>query len=261
MKHLEHNFTFLTFKAIHSLQDIKSYIIFRALDPLLLYLFFSTMGAAILGTEYIQFIVIGNIVMVSARTYLTSLIGMFKYERQSGTLGLNIASSTSTLELVLRRLFIPFLDSLFVMFISFLYAFFIFNVAITWSMIPSLFVFILAVLFSISAMTLIASSISLTLKNVNLFMNLVIGLMQIVCGINFPISLFPRIVQNISMNLPMTNSILGIRNILEGASLSSNLSLLSKELLIGSILFVFAFVLIMVMENLAKKTGALLEMD
>jgi ABC-2 type transport system permease protein len=261
MKHWNQNFTFLTFKAVHSLQDIKSYILFRALDPLLLYLFFSTMGAAILGTEYIQFIVIGNIVMVSARTYLTSLIGMFKYERQSGTLGLNIASSTSTLELVLRRLFIPFLDSLFVMIVSFLYAYFIFNVDITWSMIPSLFTFILAVLFSISAMTLIASSISLTFKNVNLFMNLVIGLMQIVCGVNFPISLFPGFVQSISMNLPMTNAILGIRNILEGASLSSNLSLLSKELLIGTVLFVIAYILIMVMENIAKKTGALLEMD
>jgi ABC-2 type transport system permease protein len=174
---------------------------------------------------------------------------------------LNIASSTSTLELILRRLFIPFLDSLFVMIVSLMYAYFIFNVDITWSMIPSLFLFIIAVLFSISAMTLIASSISLTFKNVNLFMNLVIGMMQIVCGINFPITLFPTVIQSISMNLPMTNTILGIRNILEGATLQSNISLLYKEVLIGAVLFIMAYILIMVMENIAKKTGALLEMD
>jgi ABC-2 type transport system permease protein len=95
MMKLQNSFTFLTYKAVYSLQDIRSFLIFRALDPLLLYLFFASLGAAILGPEYIQFIIIGNIIFISARTCLLNLIGMFKHEREIGTLGLNIAGSSS----------------------------------------------------------------------------------------------------------------------------------------------------------------------
>jgi ABC-2 type transport system permease protein len=222
MMKLQNSFTFLTYKAVYSLQDIKSYLIFRVLDPLLLYLFFAPLGAAILGPDYIKFIIIANIIFISARTCLLNLIGMFKNERENGTLGLNIAGSSSVLSLISRRLVIPFLDSLFVIVISFLYAYVLFGVKIDLKMIPALLLIIIVVLFSSSALALIAASISLAFRNVNLFNNLIIGAMQILCGVNFPIILFPNYVQNISYNLPLTNAIIGIRNIIDGAHLNAN---------------------------------------
>lgn len=186
---------------------------------------------------------------------------MFKNERENGTLGLNIAGSSSVLSLISRRLVIPFLDSLFVIIISFIYAYVLFGVKIDLKMIPALLLIIIIVLFSSSALALIAASISLAFKNVNLFNNLIIGAMQILCGVNFPIILFPNYVQNISYNLPLTNAIIGIRNVIEGAPLSANYHYLLKELFIGSCLFVIALILIKIMESVARKSGSLLEND
>ncbi|MGG0720176.1 ABC transporter permease [Robertmurraya massiliosenegalensis] len=261
MHWLQGNFTFLTYKAVYSLQDIKSYLLFRALDPLMLYLFFATFGAAILGPEYIQFIIVGNVIFICGRTFLLSLIGMFLSERRLGTLGLNICSPTSTFNLIIRRLMIPFIDSLFVIVVSFLYAYVIFDVKIHLSIVPFLAMFIVVLLLSTGALSLVAASISLAFKNINLFTNVIIGLMQVLCGVYFPITLFPNAVQQISAWLPMTNTIIGIRNILEGETFSQNLIYVGKEFLIGIILFGIAAILIKIMENIAKKTGALLEIE
>ncbi|PAE18284.1 ABC transporter permease [Robertmurraya siralis] len=261
MFRLHESFTFLTFKAVYSLQDVRMYLLFRAVDPLLLYIFFASMGASILGSEYIHFIVIGNIFFITARTFFFGLIGMFRYERQFGTLGLNVCAPTSTFTLILRRLLIPFIDSLFVILVSLMYAYVIFGIQIKWTSLPALVIFILVLLFSSGALALISASISLTFKDINLFTNVIIGGMQILCGVYFPITLLPHFVQLISTWLPLTNSIIGIRFILEGKPFGDTYVYLLKELIIGFLLFIVAAIMIKMMEGIAKRSGSLVEIE
>lgn len=245
---------------MYSLQDMKTYLLFRAIDPLMLYLFFALFGAAILGSDYIEFIIIGNIVFISSRTFLLNLIAMFKYERQTGTLGLNIASPTSTLQLLCRRLMIPFIDSLFVIAVSCVYAYFLFGIRMELSLIPYLCIVLLVLLFSSGSLALLVASISLAFKDVNLLLNSIIGAMQIFCGVYFSITLFPHYVEVVCSWLPMTNSIIAIRDMVNGEVVFPY-PLVLKEFLIGVVILVMASVSIKIMETIAKKTGALLEIE
>jgi ABC-type polysaccharide/polyol phosphate export permease len=59
--------------------------------------------------------------------------------------------------------------------------------------------------------------------------------MMILCGINFPVSSLPPIVQSVSSNIPVTNGLLAIRALIDGATYMSVLPLVGKEIVIAII--------------------------
>ena len=66
--------------------------------------------------------------------------------------------------------------------------------------------------------------------------NVVAYSMMILCGINFPIASLPSGVQMVSTLIPVTNGLLAIRAIIDGATYANVLPMIGKELMIA---FVF----------------------
>jgi len=112
------NFTYLSYRSLYTIRDMKSLILFRIIDPLLHYMFFSILAISIIGTDYINFIIIGNTMFITAQTMIVNLLTMFRYEKLYGTIELNVVTPTAFIMIILRKSIIPIIDSLFIFIIS-----------------------------------------------------------------------------------------------------------------------------------------------
>lgn len=249
--------SFLSFKAMYQFQHPVKYILFRILDPLLYYLFFAGIGLSILGVDYLEFIIVGNIFFIIARTIFMNLINLFRYERMFGTLVLNLASPMSTMRLMMTRSVIPVLDGLIVAVVSFALAAWLFKFDIEWSMIPSLFVLGLAIIFSLLALSLILAGVGMLLNNVNLWLNLWLGAFQLFCGVNYPVHLLPYGLDKAALLLPITNGLMGVREVMNGASLGDVSHYVWVEILVGVCYLIVALFAIKWFERWAFKKGTL----
>jgi ABC-type multidrug transport system permease subunit len=79
---------------------------------------------------------------------------------------------------------------------------------------------------------------------------------QVFCGVNFSVSLLPGQMEAVARVLPLTNSIEAIRSIYQLETNTVN-PLLVNELMVGATYFIIAFMLVNMMERLARRQGAL----
>lgn len=255
------NLSFLTFKALYTKQKPLEFLIFQALDPIIHYLFFALIAITVLGKEYIEFIIIGNIVFYIGTTNIINFMMIFRMERNFGTLEYNVSSPTSVLQLIIKRSIIPIFNSLFIMLISCIFAYYVFEITIDTKNILYVVACIFGIYFSVISFSLIVSSFGLVLRNVNLYINSILGLIQIFCGINFPVDLLPNFLQKLAHILPITNGLLVLRQVIDGKDFSDVSNYLLYEYLIGAVLLFIGIVLIKVMEKLALKNGSLLKFN
>jgi ABC-2 type transport system permease protein len=247
----------LSYKALYSYQDLKTYLTFRVLDPMLHYLFFALIGLSILGNSYLQYVIVGNIIFFTAQTLITNLIVIFRYERLFETLILNIASPISTFRIVLIRLIIPILDASLVLIISFSIAKLFFKINIQYLDIPIIMLYSIVMLFSLAGIALILASFGLVFRNVNLYLNLSLAVLLNFCGINFPTKLFPDMLEKITLFLPITNSLLAIRAVLDGKSVGETYQYILIELILGVVYFTVALFLIKLLERISRENASL----
>lgn len=251
--------TYFSYRALYPVRNIRRYFIFRVLDPLIHYAFFSLISMAILGRDYQEYVIVGSIVYSVAQVMIVNQIIMFRYERLYGTLELNIAVPTSIFNIIRSRLIISIIDAFFVTCVGIFHAFVFFGITLHINEILPFLCFITVIIFSISAFALVLASFSLVLSNPNLLLNISLGIILIFCGTNFPITLLPGVLPSLARLLPITNGLLGLRNIYKGQGITENLQYLANELLVGVFYFIAAIVLIRVMEYFSRKSAALFE--
>lgn len=250
--------SYLSFKALYPYKNIKNLIIFRLIEPLLHYSFFTIMTLSILGSEYIEFVLVGNIVFVFSRIIILDTITIFRTERQYNTLALNLVTNTSAVALVIKRAVFPILDASFAMGISLMLVKYIFGVSVNLVNIVPIILIVMILLFSVFSISIVIASISLVFKNVNLFLNLILGIVQVICGINFPIELLPSYIRFLAYNIPITNGLVAMREIISNGDLTENYVFLMREFLIGCVFLILGLILVFIMEKLARKMGSLL---
>ncbi|MGP7816462.1 ABC transporter permease [Niallia sp. 01092] len=249
-------FPYLSYKALYSFQSIKSFILFRLFDSLMHYLFFAVIVSAIAGTDYIKYAVLGNIVYYAGRTMMFQLMSMFQMERRFGTLELNIVSPLSTFKNFFIKSLVPLLDGFFVFIYGIMIGIILFQLPFPIEQIFSLFLLIIVTLFSMISFSLVIACTSLLFSNVNLFSNISMALLQVFCGVNFSVHLFPDWIRACTSFLPLTHSIEAIRSIYELESFSIY-PLIGKEFMIGILYFCLALLVVNVMEKQARKYGSL----
>ncbi|CAM3772000.1 ABC transporter permease [Mesobacillus zeae] len=252
------SFTFLSFKALYSYNSLKLFIFFRFLDPFIHYLFFAMITTSIVGSEYLTYVILGNIAFYTGRELFQNFISIFRYERRFGTLSLNVAAPLPTFVILIKKSVVPLLDSLFIFIISVLMAYVMFDVSFSWQSFWLLCGAGVIMVFALFGAALLIAGISLLFSNVNLFVNLLFAGFQLLCGVNFPVSLLPDFLQNISNILPLTHSVELIRDIQAGQN-ERIYHLALAELSIGAVYFIIAILLIGLMEKYAKQTGRLFD--
>lgn len=249
-------FTFLTYKALYPYQSLKSFVIFRILDPIIHYIFFATLVSAVLGGEYLKYIVIGNVVFYTSQTMIINFMNMFRGERIYGTLELNIASPTPTFILIIRKSIVPIIDSLFVFLISLLSTKLMFNLSLPVTEVRNLLIITVTMIFSIFSFSLLFACLSLIFSNINLILNITLAILQIFCGVNYPVTILPDALESFSRILPLTHSIEAFRLIYMHET-NSIYFLLFKEFIIGFCYLFMAIIFVSLMEKLARRNGSL----
>ncbi|MFE8700009.1 ABC transporter permease [Cytobacillus sp. FJAT-54145] len=252
----KYGFTNLSYKAIYTFQTIKLFILFRIVDPFMHYIFFATLASSLVGSDYLKYVVIGNIAYYTCQTMMINFMNMFRMERRYGTLELNIASPTPTLIIILRKGIVPLLDGLFVFTVGLMIGSVLFGLLFPFNHLGTLFVLFVITLFSILCFSLLFASVSLLFSNVNLFLNLALAFFQVFCGVNFSVTLLPEALEVMARLLPLTHSIEALRTIY-GLENYDVYSLLIKEFIIGVCYLVVSISMVFVMEKQARRNGAL----
>ncbi|TKC19100.1 ABC transporter permease [Robertmurraya kyonggiensis] len=252
----KYGLTTLSYKAVYSYQSIKLFILFRIVDPFMHYIFFATLASALVGTSYLKFVVLGNIVYYTCQTMMINFINMFRMERRYGTLELNIASPTNTLYVIIKKGIVPLLDSLFVFLISIILGGILFDLNLPINNIVNIIFLCLVTMFTMFCFSLLFACISLVFSNVNLFLNITLAFLQIFCGVNFGVNKLPEVLEFISRLLPLTHSIEALRTIYRITKYEVT-SLLLKELTLGFCYLILSLILVISMEKLARKNGEL----
>ena len=251
-------FTYLNYKSQYSYQSLKLFVLFRILDPVMNYLLYAAIVSAIVGTDYLTYVIIGNIIFYTGNEIMLNFLSMFRAERHYGTLELNVAAPMPTFIIILRKAAVPIMDGALVFMISLLLGKFLFGISLPSGQWGNLILLFAVTLFSLFCFSLIFASISLVFRNVNLFLNIATSGLQLLCGAYFSVTLFPGWVEMISRLLPLTHAIEAARAIYGLEEGHAGL-LMARELANSLCYLVIAILLVGIMERAARRNGSLVK--
>jgi ABC-2 type transport system permease protein len=224
--------------------DLNPWIILGVDIPraLLQSLFFVLMATAAGGSSLGRFAVIGNAIHVAVQTAIIFMAGVIETEKWTGTLIFWIASPSKWFPTMLGRSVADFGRALLTT--GIIFAVFVPLIApdISWLNLFRALPVILLTLASASTIGWLIGAIALPVRWGTMIGNLVAYSMMILCGINFPVTSLPLIVQWVSHSIPVTNGLLAIRALIDGATYASILPLVGKELIIGVVFGTVAWV-------------------
>jgi ABC-2 type transport system permease protein len=206
-------------------------------------LFFVLIAKAAGGDDMARFALIGNAVHAASFTAVIFMAIVIELEKWAGTLQHLIAAPTHWLPLMIGRSVATFGDALLGTVTVFAILFPILNPDIPLTQLMRSVPLMLLTVISASGLGWLLGAISLPIRWGLLISNTVGYIMMILCGINFPVSILPPAIQIISHGIPMTNGLLAVRAIIDGASYSSVVNLIGMEVMIGLIYGLFAWMM------------------
>jgi ABC-2 type transport system permease protein len=198
-------------------------------------LFFILLAQAAGGYELARFALIGNLVHVSAHSALIWMNAVIEAEKWNGTLIFRLTTPGNWLISMLGLSVANYTTVFFVGFINYLILITFFAPDITLLDFLRALPLIIMVVVSVGTAGWLIGSLAFTTRWAEWFANLVAYSMMIICGINFPTSALPGGVQAFSRYIPMTNGLLAVRAVIDGASYIDALPLIGRELIIGLI--------------------------
>ncbi len=229
----------------HYIADLNPWTLLGVEIPraLLQALFFVLMAMAAGGQPQARFALIGNAVLVAVQMAIIFMAGVIEMEKWSGTLVYWLASPAKWFPTMLGRSVADFGRAIYTSGVIFLVLVPLIAPDLHWLDIVRAVPAVLLTLVSASTIGWLIGSVALPVRWGTMFGNLVAYTMMIVCGINFPVTSLPPAVQTFSHLIPVTNGLLAVREIIDGASYSTVLPLLGREALIllvyGSVAWAF----------------------
>ncbi|MDO9085053.1 MAG: ABC transporter permease [Anaerolineaceae bacterium] len=198
-------------------------------------LFFVAMASAAGGETLARFALIGNAIQVAVLIAIVFMAGVIETEKWAGTLVYWIASPSKWLPTMLGRSVAEFGHVLFTS--AIIFAVFVPIIAPDIRALNLLRAVPVILITLLSACTIgwLIGAIALPVRWGTMIGNLVAYSMMILCGINFPVSSLPPVVQSVSSTIPVTNGLLAIRGLIDGATYMSVLPLVGKEVVIAII--------------------------
>jgi ABC-2 type transport system permease protein len=196
--------------------------------------FFALIGRLLGSEERLQYLLVGNAVMLAAIGSLFAVAGT-TWERRAGTMPLLVASPSSPIVVLAGRSAWALTDG----FVSSLAAFFvaapIFDIDLPWP--RTLLVIPLVALVSASCYALgifLGGLVLRAMSTRNVVANLTWGTIMAIGGVNVPISYYPEAVEWLAQALPLVHGLEAIRELLRGDSLVALLPDVALELLVAA---------------------------
>lgn len=212
----------------------------------------------ITGTgSFMGFIVIGTMAWMWVNTTMWSFGGYLREEQTRGTLESNWLCPINKFDLLIGGALVSVFQAIFITVVSVIEYRFVYGIHFTGSILEWIVIFIIMMPGVYGLGTLFASLI-LWLKEVNAAVNLARGIMMILCGISFPITVMPGWMGVLAKGIPFTYGIEAARQaMINGEGLYRARFNIILCLIEGFILFLIGRILFRSVENKVKYSGSL----
>ena len=196
--------------------------------------FFASLGRLLGSQADVEFLLIGNAVMVATSSSFTVVVATVG-ERAAGTLPLLVASPTSPLVVLMGRgaSFVP--NGLITSLGALAIVAPLYDVSLPWSRVPALLALLTLVTVStymtatfLSGFVLRSPGTRRTVSNVSRLV------MMAFCGVSVPPSVYPEVVQVVARFLPLTHGLDAVRHLFAGAGAATVLPDVGLEILVGA---------------------------
>ncbi len=247
----------LSFKALFGWLDPKIYILVKIINPVFQLIFFCLLAKHAYKVSDVTPWVVGNALLLCTYNAMFGVGTVLLDERSFGTLKTVIASPSSKFLVFTGRASMHVFDAALTVIIGFSAGAAAFGVSFKGVNILLLILVILTAMFSASGMGLLIGSLGLRIRDMNLVLNIsAMGLLAL-SGANFPIDRLPLILQKLSYAIPLTRSVKAARLVMSGEGLYTIGGLILGEILIGTAYLLLGYILLRIMETLARKTASL----
>lgn len=195
--------------------------------------FFASIGRLLGSPEQVEFLLVGNAVMVAASASLTVTVAT-TWERGAGTLPLLVASPSSPVVVLMGRSVCFIANGLVTSLGGLLIVAPLFGVALPWARLPAY----LALLTLVTVSTYMAATFlgALVLRAVGArrtVANVARLVLMAFCGVSVPRELFPAAVRRVADVLPLTHGLEAIRELFGAARPGRIVALAGLEALVG----------------------------
>jgi ABC-2 type transport system permease protein len=249
--------TILSYTALFAWLRPVTYMASKILMPLTQMMFFTFLGSFATGQDSAHFYVIGNAVQIAAVSGIFGVTMSIGGERWAGTLVYLFGSPANRMMMFFGRAFMHIIDGTLGVVIAFIWGVLLFNLDMSQTNLPALALTIVVTTLSTCGLGLLMGCLSLITANVMFVNNTMYFLLLIFSGANVDLNVLPSWMQAISNALPLTRGIASARALIDGATLTDVLPLLTQELGIGLAYGLLGYFLFKWVEISAKRRGTL----
>ena len=246
---------YLQYVALFQWASLRGYVAYKVVLPVTQILFFVELGVYATGRQNALYFALGNALQLTANAGIFGVIATVANERQYGTLPILLASPANRLVTFLSRAIVNVIDGIATVIVGLAITVVLFGLDLHHANLLLLGFCVLVISLTTAGLGLMFGSIGLVMRDAIIIANIVYYVLLIVCGINFPVSRLPGVLQLVSYGLPLTRGVQAARGAAAGASLGQVGGLLAGELIVG-IAWAFAgYVLFRLLEGWARRGG------
>jgi ABC-2 type transport system permease protein len=196
--------------------------------------FFASIGRLLGSQAHVEFLLVGNAVMVAAASSLTVTVAT-TWERGAGTLPLLVASPSSPLVVLMGRSVCFIGNGLVTSFGALLVVAPLFDVDLPWARFPQIVGLVVLITASTYMAALFLGGLVLRAMGTRRTVANVARLtMMAFCGVSVPRSLFPPLVQRATELLPLTHGLDAVRELFGAGRVGVVLGHAGLEALVGA---------------------------
>jgi len=220
-------------------------------------LFFVFMAKAAGGDKLERFALIGNGVQIAVFIIILTMEAVIESEKYADTLQYLIAAPSSWLPIMLGKSMAYYGEAMIASSVTFAVLIPLLHIPIALVNLLRAAPVILVIFASAGAMGWCIGAFSLPIRYGYLIGNWMGYLMMIFCGINIPFSSLSAPLQFVGNLLPVTNGLLAVRALIDGASYASVWPWIAKEVLIFLVYGAIAWVVFGYRMRITRQRGTL----
>lgn len=233
-----------------------AYVSSKIIYPLFTLFLFVFMGR-FAGLRDEMYIVVGNILMLTALNSLFGVTMTVGNERDFRTLPYVLGSPAPRVPLFLGRALVNVLDGVLTVVAAIGIGQLLFGLDLSRANLPLAALCVLLISLTSSGLGLMLGSIALLTREGWTISSAVYLALFLLCGVNFPVEALPLPLQTVAYALPLTRGIAATRQVIAGADLASVAPQLGSEILIGLIYAAIAYVTFRRIEKRSLASGQL----
>jgi len=249
--------SYISFKALFGWLEPKNYVFIKIIAPIFQLIFFCLIAKYCYGSENLAPFIVGNSLLLCTSNCIFGLGTAFVADRYYGTLKNIIIMPTSKFVLLLQRGFPHAIDSLSSVIIGGCAGSLLFRINYKGVNVWLIALVILTAMFAASGLGVLMGVLSLLTSEIHILLNITNMALIALSGVNFPTKQLPSILRYLSFCLPLTRSVAAIKSILNGGTFIQIWRLVAGELLLGTLFVIAGYLVIEVIEKLAKKNASI----